>query len=93
MELKTSKHVAFPRAVQEFLQGMINRLIIGNHRYGSPDRRKAYTQRLATELTRYKATGNREHLINIANYALLESLTAPYHDPTAPSATRKEFGK
>jgi len=93
MEIKFSKHVKFSRAVPEFLQMMVNRLIAGNHQYGAPDKRKAYLKRLATELSRYEATGNKEHLINVANYALLESLTASKFDPTVDSATRKSFGK
>lgn len=93
MEIKFSKHVKFPRQVAEFLQMMVNRLIVGNHQYGAHDPRKTYLKRLLTELDRYHATHNKEHLINVANYALLESLTATHHDPTVDSATRKIYGK
>jgi hypothetical protein len=51
---------------------------------------------MLAEAQAYKRTGNSEHLINIANYAWLESV-APEHsknnfDPYVPSATRHRFG-
>lgn len=75
---------------------MANRLAVGEFRYGSPNRRQKYMSRLEKELEAYKESGNREQLINIANYAILESI-APEHpqahfDNTVASATRHRFG-
>lgn len=82
--------------VKGFLKRMANRLMVGAYRYGSPHSRKKYMSRLTEELKAYKRTGNEEHLLNIANYAWLES-QAPenkkfHFDPNAPSATRSKFG-
>ena len=79
-----------------FVQQMANRLIVGEFRYGSPQRRQRYMSRLEAELEAYKKSGNREQLINIANYAVLESI-APEHpqahfDNTIASTTRHRFG-
>lgn len=57
----------------QFMQQMVNRIIFGHARYGSPNRQKRYMTRIEKELKAYKETGNREHLINVANYAWLES--------------------
>lgn len=71
---------------------MANRIIQGHCRYGSANRRQRYLTRMRKELEAYERTGNMEHLINIANYAHLESYAPEnrkfHYDPTAPSATR-----
>lgn len=77
---------------RDFLQHTANRIVVGEIRYGSPNRMKRYLSRLEKELGAYRRTGNIEHLYNIANYAFLESV-APEHkkqnfDPTVKSATR-----
>lgn len=79
---------------QVFAQRMANRLLQGHVRYGLPDRKKLYLTRLKKELAAYEKTGNAEHLINVANYCILEC-EAPEHpkhhfDPLAMSATRRE---
>lgn len=56
-----------------FLQANINRLVIGNLRYGVPEARKKYMSRMRRELKVYVKDGNFEQLINIANYCFLES--------------------
>lgn len=56
----------------EFLKGMLARLAFGHYRYGSPNPDAEYLKRLETELSAYKKGGNKEHLLNVANYALLE---------------------
>src|ERR1700722_5170902 len=62
----------------DFVQKMANRLLVGELRYGAPNRRKKYLSRALTELKAYQKTGNQEHLINAANYCLLEKI-APEH--------------
>lgn len=57
-----------------FLNYMSKRIAGGAARYGPPDREKKYMTRLALELKAYRKTGNMEHLINVANYAWLESV-------------------
>ena len=75
-----------------FAQTMLNRLYVGDLRYGPPDRRQLYASRLYKEVEAYKKSGNAEHLLNIANYCVLEWI-APEHknhhfDNTVDSATR-----
>jgi hypothetical protein len=78
-----------------FLQAMANRRVVGGIRYGDkPKSKQKYMTRLGKELKAYRATGNVEHLINIANYAFLESV-APEHkhqhwDASVESVTRKK---
>ena len=80
----------------DFLQKMVNRKAIGGMRYGPPHNSQKYLSRLKAELKTYEKTGNAENLINIANYAFLESF-APEHPQAhfnnlARSATRHRFG-
>jgi hypothetical protein len=75
---------------------MANRLMVGEWRYGSPQRRQRYMSRLEKEFEAYKRSGNSEHLINIANYAWLE-LIQPEHpqahfNALIESVTRHRFG-
>lgn len=91
---KSSRHNK--RKVVEFLQGMVNRLAIGSIRYGYPTTAQNYMSRMEAEAKAYRKSGNREHLMNIANYAYLESV-APEHenshyDDKVESVTRKKFG-
>lgn len=81
----------------EFVQHQANRLAFGYPRYearngGRPSKKQNYLTRLEKELKKYKKNGNREHLLNISNYAWLES-QAPqnpkYHwDVSEISASR-----
>ena len=82
---------------KQFLQNMADRYMVGGVRYGKPANIRKYLSRLKTELKSYEKTGNIEHLLNVANYAFLES-HAPerkkvHHDPTVDSVTRKKFGR
>ena len=63
-----------------FAQSMANRLLFGAYRYdkGKPSRGAKYFTRLKAEIDAYEKTGNREHLINAANYCFLEN-EAPEH--------------
>lgn len=86
------------RALQQFLQSLVNRLLVGALRYekNGPQQENKYLSRMERELKAYKRTGNMECLFNIANYAFLES-RAPenprfHHDACAGSNTRREFG-
>lgn len=82
------------RHTTEFLSSMTKRLIQGHARYGVPSKEKGYLSRLKKEIAAYSKTGNREHLINAANYCLLEDLepqNKKYHfDPEARSVTRSD---
>ena len=75
MELEWSQKIEVDRQdeMNSFIQQMINRLIQGFWRYG-PVKDKSYMTKLHLEFKNYKKTGNRESLLNIANYAILESL-------------------
>lgn len=80
------------KKVQDFFQKMANRLMQGHARYGSPVSSQNYMTRLIMEVKHYKRNGNMEQLINIANYAWLES-QAPenpkfHFDSTVDSVTR-----
>ena len=77
-----------------FAQSMLNRLYVGELRYGSPSAKQKYFSRMDKEMKAYGKTGNAEHLINIANYCVLEWI-APQHpnhhfDPGVKSVTRKK---
>lgn len=65
---------------KKFIQMKANRLIVGVYRYdlGKPTKAAKYLTRLKAELEAYDKTGNREHLVNLSNYAFLESV-APEH--------------
>jgi hypothetical protein len=76
----------------EFLKKMVARLSVGQLRYGNSSPTQKYFSRLRIEANAYSETGNKEHLINIANYAYLE-FYHPQHDkahynPKANSVTR-----
>lgn len=80
------------RRLQDFAQKMANRLIQGQVRYGKPRVEANYLTRLTREVVAYRHTGNAEHLINVANYAWLET-QAPEHakfhfDSSVGSVTR-----
>lgn len=85
----------WPRHVEckIFLQMQVNRLLVGSQRYGRPKKSQKYLTRLTKELRAYRKTGNMEQLINIANYALLESIAPEnprfHFDATAESVTRE----
>jgi hypothetical protein len=80
-----------------FLQRMANRLITGAYRYdkGKPGRQARYLTRLEMEIAEYRQTGNKEHLINAANYCFLEfespELESTYWDANAKSVTRRKL--
>ena len=79
-----------------YLQAMLNRILVGELRYGPPNRRKKYMRRMKLELRAYAREGNFEQLLNLCNYAYLESVAPEnrklYFDPAAASATREELG-
>jgi hypothetical protein len=88
-ELKNHKKQIF----KMFAQTMLNRLFVGELRYGAADKKQKYFSRLKKEVKAYEKTGNAEQLINIANYCILEWITPqhPKHhfDPTVESITRE----
>lgn len=94
IELFWSKKLAqtVKEPFKNFTQKQANRLMQGDARYGPPNKDKKYFTRLTLEVKAYKKTGNAEHLINIANYCILEYI-APEHlkfhfDATVDSVTR-----
>lgn len=64
-----------------FMQGMLNRLAVGYHRYG-PAKENAsindFIKSIDVRIAKYLETGNTEYLIDVANYAMLE-FVAPSH--------------
>ena len=79
-----------------YLQAMLDRILVGELLYGTPNRRKKYMRRMSLELKAYRRDGNFEQLLNLCNYAYLESVAPEnrklYFDPTASSATREALG-
>ena len=68
-----------------FLQMMVNRCIVGYYRYGSFRRigrtdasNRIPMDRLKECLKKYEGTGNREMLVDMANY-LMSEFVAPHH--------------
>lgn len=83
---------------KKFAQQMANRLIFGVFRYdkGKPRNGAKYLTRLKAELKEYELNGNIEHLINVANYCMLESV-APENPKShfkheSRSVTRNKLG-
>lgn len=68
--------LAIPRIGQFFVQGMMNRMGVSYHKYGSfhemfPDKRSGIGNALV-RIERYQQTGNIEDLIDGANYLMIE---------------------
>jgi hypothetical protein len=82
----------------KFAQQMANRLIVGSWRYdhGKPIVAARFLTRLKVEVKEYERTGDREHLINAANYCCLEDI-APENEKwhkgndNKPSVTRDKL--
>lgn len=79
-----------------FLQGQVNRRVVGAMRYSDPPQRgEKYLSWLEKELRAYKQNGNYEHLLNICNLAFLESVepqNPKFHfDPNAASVRRSQL--
>lgn len=72
--LSSKIKIGFEEEFQSFVGGMMKRLVQGYARYGRSKKEQRYMTRLGLELKAYKKTGNAEHLLNIANYAILESV-------------------
>ena len=76
-----------------FAQAMVMRLMQGWPTYGF-DARFQYLTRLEREVCAYRETGNREHLINAANYCYMESekpeLLGSHWDNGVKSVTRRQ---
>lgn len=68
---------------QKFIQGMLNRVAVGYHRYGDMHAStvKDGKKRVASSLAHYKSSHNTEFLIDVANYAMIEFMR-PF-DPKA----------
>lgn len=78
---------------KEFIQKMAYRLVQGAARYGSKVKKEQhYMTRMIMEVKAYRKSGNAEHLLNIANYAILESVAPEnpkfHFDNTVRSVTR-----
>lgn len=89
-----------PQMIEEyraFLQSAANRYCVGALRYGDrPKAKERYLRRLQMEIVAYRRAGNFEQLLNIVNYAFLESVAPQnvklHFDPCAASATRDQLG-
>ena len=73
---------------------MANRIMQGFSRYGNPRVEQNYMTRLIMEVKAYRRHGNLEYLLNIANYAYLESICPEnkkfHYDNKVKSVTRQE---
>lgn len=99
-ELRTSWPVEFldkGLLLGVWFQQMANRLVMGCYRYdhGKPIRKAEYLKRLMMEVVEYIRTGNREHLLNAANYCFLESVAPQHpghhHETEVESVTRRSM--
>lgn len=64
-----------------FIDLMRNRIKMGRLRYGPSTNKYNYGEGIKRKLNRYNETGNKEYLVDIANYAMLEFET-PYKENT-----------
>lgn len=61
---------------KDFLQGMLNRMGVSQHKYGTP--RDSYPHKvdavacLKERLAKYEEDGNTEWLMDVANFAMIE---------------------
>jgi hypothetical protein len=80
-----SRSVPQTQFCREFIQGMLNRDIVGFYRHGdigtANTRGKNVPEMLERRWRRYRKTGNRELLMDVANLAMSE-----YMDPSHPKA-------
>src|SRR5581483_3864027 len=77
LRIKVSEYVPLEETCsREFLQGMVNRMIVSHHKYG--DLTKNYPHNvdsiasLKKRLKLYQQTGNTEWLLDVANQAMIE---------------------
>ncbi len=81
--MATTKEILKQDFSEDFVQKMRNRIIVSHYKYGwvkdtypkLADAVACLEQRLAL----YKETGNTEHLIDVANFAMIEFMH-PRHD-------------
>lgn len=76
--LNVTSRFSWTRQLGEILQMCVSRLCVGELRYGKPVAYQDYVSRAKRALARYKQSGNKEQLIDAANYCLLE-FYAPLH--------------
>lgn len=88
LEVKPKKLLSYEELYKaqwdiEFEKMMHNRLIMGAIRYGglNVDNKYDIIKTMFGKLSKYKDTGNKEFLVDIANYALIE-----FHNPQHPNA-------
>jgi hypothetical protein len=75
---------------EEFLQGMVNRVLTSYHKYGSTkanfEAGVDFVDSLKRRLAKYEETGNTEWLMDVANYAMIEFMH-PHHPDAHYRAT------
>ena len=75
IKLRWSSYVPVDHISVEFLQGMLDRMIVGFHNYGHTHRthNKADSIKcLRMRLKKYRETHNTEFLMDAANFAMME---------------------
>ena len=82
-DLQDEGSILDDHASVEFLTLMMNRLVLGYFRYGPRKvRGRRPTQNIKEirrRITLYEKTGNQEHLVDVANFALVEFMK-PCHE-------------
>jgi hypothetical protein len=103
MQLKSPTSTPVTEYSKQFLQGMVDRMSMSFHKYGRvaeayPGKVDAI-ESLKRRLDKYKATGNTEWLMDVANFAMIEFMH-PRHpeahfEPTDSNASpgRKWHGE
>lgn len=93
MDLKEPTGVPVTEFNQFFMQGMLDRMGMSFHKYGHvsigfPDQYDAITS-LRDRLKKYAETGNKEFLIDAANFAMIEFMR-PRHEKAHFKSTTDE---
>jgi len=82
IKFKWSNEVPQDQIDETFIQGMMNRMILGFHNYGHMRRkhdRPDNIKNIRTRLNKYQSTGNTEWLMDAANFAMMEFAVPSHH--------------
>ncbi len=83
-DLAELRETEWPTKARAFVLGMQNRLIMAGFRYARfadlEKRAFDFLEGIEKKLAAYKRTGNTEHLVDLANYAMLEWIWPSHPD-------------
>ena len=93
IKLRWSSHVPVDHISVEFLQGMLDRMIVGFHNYGHSSRCEGDFDAVASlrlRMTAYRKTRNTEFLMDAANFAMMEFIKPKYKGAKYTPTTKRE---